>query len=660
VATAGWHPTLQRQLKRLGLDAARPDVSRDVSPGAAPDRAPGSWPAVLPALLERVSRAYTEADQDRYLLERSQEVASREMGELHAQLAASQARLASLLSLSSDWVWEQDAGLRFNYVSSHTTGVGLELAALLDGKHALLDLEVQGEGGAAQFEALVAARSAFRNIVCGVREQGQPRYYVRISGEPVFVDDEFRGYRGVGSDVTQVTLAEQRVQQLARYDVLTGVANRSMFMQQLDHALARARRAGMALSVFFIDLDRFKAVNDTLGHDAGDELLKAVAARLTRLLRGADIVGRLGGDEFVVLLDGNPDAATLTKIAGRALTELAEPLHLLGRPVQVSASLGISRFPDDGQDAATLLKCADTAMYLAKARGKNNFQFFTPRLAERSAAEMTLEGELRQAIQGHELRLHYQPKFDVRSGALVGMEALVRWQHPQRGLLAPGAFIAMAEESGLIVPMGRWVLEAACRQLRDWRNAALAPPRCSVNVSARQFSHPALVDEVRHAMAAAAVPASALEIEVTESVLMADPERAQQSLKRLHGLGVHIAIDDFGTGYSSLSYLKRFPAQTLKIDRSFVDGLPLDRDDAAITRAVISLAHSLDMRVVAEGVETESQLQFLAEAGCDEAQGFLLGRPLVPERLAELLAGAGSSMQPCTPPRPLPAIPPTS
>jgi diguanylate cyclase (GGDEF)-like protein len=508
------------------------------------------------------------------------------------------------------------------------------------GRHAVLDLDVQGEGAAAQFQALVAARSAFRNVVCGLRAAGRPSCYLRISGEPVFDNGHFTGYRGVGSDVTQATLAEQRVQQLARYDVLTGVANRSMFVHQLEHALARARRASTSLSVFFIDLDRFKSINDTLGHEAGDELLKTVASRLTGLLRGADVVGRLSGDEFVVLLDGTPDTAMLSKIAGRALTELAEPLHLAGRAVQISASVGISRFPGDGNDAASLLKCADTAMYLAKARGKNNFQFFTPQLAERTAAHLSLEVELRHAIQHDELVLHYQPKFDVRSGALLGMEALVRWLHPQRGLLGPGEFIALAEESGLIVPMGRWVLEAACRQHRAWQDAGWQPPRCAVNVSARQFAHPSLVDEVRHALAAAGLDASALEIEVTETALMGDPERAQQALERLHSLGVQIAIDDFGTGYSSLSYLKRFPAQTLKIDRSFVDGLPLDRDDAAITRAVISLAHSLDMRVVAEGVETERQLAFLAEAGCDEAQGYLLGRPMSAERFAELMPPA--------------------
>ncbi len=619
----GLHPTLQRQLRRVGLD-----------PEATP-----TVPA-LPALLERVSRCYTDADQDRYLLERSQEVASREMGELHTQLAASQARLASLLSLSSDWVWEQDASLRFTYISAHTNEVGQGLAAMLSGKHALLDLEALNEIEARQFEAKVAARLPFRNFVCCLARPGGQAFYLRISGEPVFEGAEFRGYRGVGSDVTQATLAEKRVQQLARYDALTGLANRSMFVQQLEHALTRAQHSAATLSVFFIDLDRFKAINDTLGHGAGDELLKCVAQRLTGLLRGASVVGRLGGDEFVVLLDGCRDTAMLTRIAGRLLTELAEPLQLAGRPAQVTASIGISRFPDDGTDAASLLKCADTAMYLAKAHGKNNFQLFTPQLADLTTRHLALEGELRQAIQDRQLLLHYQPKFDVLSGTLLGMEALVRWQHPQRGVLAPGDFIALAEESGLIVPMGRWVLEAACQQIRAWSDAGLATPRCSVNVSARQFAHPALFDEVRNALAGAALDASALEIEVTESVLMGDPVRAQQSLKRLHALGVQIAVDDFGTGYSSLAYLKKFPAQTLKIDRSFVDGLPADRDDAAITCAVISLAHSLDMRVVAEGVETRSQLSFLADTGCDEAQGFLLGRPMAPEFMADLMCMA--------------------
>ena len=624
MADPSLHPTLQRQVKRVGL------LPSDLAAVAC-----------LPVLLERVSRCYAEADQDRYLLERSQAVASREMGELHAQLAASQARLASLLSLSSDWVWEQDTTLRFNYVSAHTNEIGNDLATLLTGKRVLLDLAAVGEVEARQFEASVASRRPFRNVVFGLTQPGGQPYYLRLSGEPVYDGDEFRGYRGVGSDVTAATLAQQRVQQLARYDALTGLANRSMFLQQLEHALVRAQQGGTSLSVFFIDLDRFKAVNDTLGHDAGDELLKAVAARLTGLLRGADVVGRLGGDEFVVLLDGDPDTGMLTRVAGRMLARLAEPLHLGGRPVQVSASVGISRFPGDGADAASLLKCADTAMYLAKARGKNNFQFFTPGLAEQAARHMSLEGELRQAIQQDELRLHYQPLFDVRSAELLGMEALVRWQHPQRGLLAPGEFIALAEESGLIVPMGRWVLETACRQMRAWIDAGLDPCRCSVNVSARQFAHASLLDEVREALASARLDPSALEIEVTESALMEDPERARQSLEGLHALGIRIAIDDFGTGYSSLAYLKRFRAQTVKIDRTFVDGLPGDREDAAITQAVIALGHSLDMRVVAEGVETESQLQFLHEAGCDKVQGFLFARPMAAAQMTALLRAGG-------------------
>ncbi len=615
------HPLLLRQMRRVGI--------------ALDDCA--ALHAALPQLLARISRAYEETDSERYLVGRSQEIASREMGELYNELTASQARLASLVSLSSDWVWEQDASLRFTYVSEHVSGAGNELAMLLGGKRAAVDLTALTSADAERYESQVAERKPFRNFICALVQPGGQPFYVRISGEPVFEGSEFQGYRGVGSDVTQATLVEQRVQQLARFDSLTGLPNRSMFLQHLDASLERARATGSSLSLFFVDLDRFKAINDSLGHDAGDELLKVMAGRLSALLRNSDTVARLGGDEFVVLLDGNPDAATVSRVASRLLTELAEPLRLSDRPVQISASVGISQFPADGADGATLLKCADTAMYLAKSKGKNTFQFFTPQLADQAARQFALEGELRQALIRLEFRLHYQPKYDIRLGTLCGMEALMRWQHPTRGLLAPGEFIALAEESGLIVPMGRWLMGEACRQLREWEDDGLAPPGCSINLSVRQFAHDSVVDEVRSALHTYRIAPRLLEIEITESVLMGDHERTQLLLNRLHELGVQIAIDDFGTGYSSLAYLKRFPAQTLKIDRSFVDGLPDDRDDVAITQAVISLAHSLDMRVVAEGVETEAQLRFLAAAGCDEAQGYLLGRPMTSIRFGQLL-----------------------
>ena len=641
-ATNTLHPLLARQLRRVGLE-----------PAALAQLHPQ-----LPLLLDRIGRAYADAEQDRYVMERSQEISSREMGELYGELKASQARLASLVSLSSDWVWEQDTELRFCYVSSHNSEAGTDLSAVLIGQRAVEDLAALNEDDALAYCSLVAERRPFRNLrfrVEGDRRQlddagepGEPGdaarpvasaapLYIRISGEPVFDGSSFKGYRGVGSDVTLSTLAEQQVLQLARYDSLTGLPNRNMFLAQLEMGLLRARSSQRGMALLFIDLDRFKYVNDTLGHDAGDELLKVMAKRLSGRLRTVDTVARLGGDEFVIVVHDTIDPATLSKVASRVLTVLCEPLRLSDRPVQVSASVGIALYPSDGLDAATLLKNADAAMYLAKARGKNNFQFFTAQLAERAARHFALEADLRQAVIRGELVLHFQPRFRVDSGLLCGMEALLRWQHPTRGLIPPGEFIDLAEECGLIVPIGRWVMDEACQQLRRWREQGLQPPRCSINLSVRQFCNDELVAEVHAALGAAVLESQALEVEITESLLMADPERAQQVLAQLHALGVQIAIDDFGTGYSSLSYLKRFPAQTLKIDRSFIKGLPADRDDSAITQAVIAMAHSLGMQVVAEGVENEAQLDFLRSKGCDEVQGYLLSRPLAADALGELL-----------------------
>ena len=622
------HPLLLRQLRRVGLEAEKADASHPQ----------------LPALLERISRAYADADQARYLLERSQEVASREMTQLYNDLKASQSRLASLVSLSSDWIWEQDTEQRFRYVSSHSGDTGSRLSLLLTGKQALVDLMAVGDDNAKTYASSVVSRLPFRNVTLRALTAEGEALYLRISGEPVFEGDIFRGWRGVGSDVTQATVAEQQVVQLARYDELTGLPNRSTFIAQLELSLNRAHVKEQELALFFIDLDRFKTVNDSLGHAAGDSLLKVMAERLSGLMRDSDMVARLGGDEFVVLLDGGVDTHALSSVAKRMLNVLCEPLRLSGRPLQVSASIGIGLYPADGTDVAGLLKSADTAMYLAKSRGKNNFQFFTADLAQRASRHFVMEGELRQAAERGELRLHYQPRYNLDQTVMCGMEALLRWQHPQRGLLGPGDFIELAEESGLIVPIGRWVLEEACRQMRRWRDIGLNPPRCSVNLSVRQFSHDAIVDEVRAALEQARLESDALEVEITESMLMADTERAQAVMNSLHQLGIRIAIDDFGTGYSSLAYLKRFPAKTLKIDRSFVQGLPDDRDDAAITQAVIAMAHSLGMRVVAEGVETQAQLEFLRHHHCDEVQGYLLARPLPPDSLASLLPACVSAV----------------
>ena len=638
------HALLQRQLKRLGLgpEAGPPDVA--------------GWQQ----LLQRVSRAYEDHDQERYLLERSQDLASEEMAQLYATVRAdrdhldarvrertaalqrSEGRLQSLLSLSADWIWEQDEQLRFTYVSeSIVAATGTTPQALL-GKVRLADSSFDAAPEAvATYQACIEARRAFRDFTFQRTRPDGSKRYICTSGEPVFDDGgSFRGYRGVSRDVTQAMLAEQKVHELARYDSLTGLPNRNMFLGELDRSIARAMRQGGEFAIFFIDLDRFKTINDTLGHDAGDELLRTMADRLQQSLRKNDLVARLGGDEFVVLLEGASTGADLATLANKLLQVIAEPVTVQGLAFLVTGSIGIGCWPVDGEDAATLLKHADAAMYLAKEKGKNKLQFYTAELADMAARQFELESALRLGLVRDELVLHFQPKVSVADGTILGLEALVRWHHPARGLVPPDEFIPLAEERGLIVPLGRWVLQATCRQIRDWRSAGLHSPPVAVNLSARQFADDDLVDHIETAMARYGVTPADIEVELTESALMADPERAKEVLGRLNRLGIRISIDDFGTGYSSLSYLKRFPAETVKIDRSFISGLPLDGDDTAITQAVIAMAHSLGMAVVAEGVETSEQLALLRKLGCDEAQGYLLGRPVVAADMATRLLPA--------------------
>jgi diguanylate cyclase (GGDEF)-like protein/PAS domain S-box-containing protein len=635
--TMNLHALLRRQLKRLAID-----------PESAPNVA--GWRE----LLSRVSRAYDEHDQESYLLERSQDLASQEMAALYATMRAdrdqldsrvrertealrlSEGRLSSLLSLSADWIWEQDANLRFSYLSdgmAAATGIGPEQ---LLGQSRLSDGIFNAPAEAlAAYQACIDGRQPFRDFTYGLTRADGVERFVCVSGEPVFDEGgTFLGYRGVGRDVTQAALAEQKVQELACFDSLTGLPNRNMFFAELDRTVARARRQAQEFAVCYIDLDRFKTINDTLGHAAGDELLRAMAGRLQGAVRAADLVARLGGDEFVVVLESGGGAADISGVAQKMLAAVGQPLTVQGCVLDITGSIGISVYPADGEDAATLLKHADAAMYLAKERGKNNIQFYTCELADLAARQFAMESELRLALARDELFLHYQPKIDIAGGGMRSVEALVRWAHPQRGLVMPGDFIALAEERGLIVPIGRWVMRAACRQIRDWRSAGLAAPSVAVNLSARQFASDTLLDDLVDALRSYGVNASEFEVELTESVLMADPERAGEVLQQMHAMGIRISIDDFGTGYSSLSYLKRVPAQTVKIDRSFIHGLPDDKDDVAITQAVIAMAHSLGLGVVAEGVETDAQLQMLRQMGCDEAQGYLLGRPMSAADLA--------------------------
>ena len=444
----------------------------------------------------------------------------------------------------------------------------------------------------------------------------------------------------IGSQIGQFMArrqAEERVRHLAHFDELTGLPNRSLFNQRLSHALARARRAEEPLAILFIDLDRFKNINDTLGHEAGDRVLKEIAQRLRGCLREVDTVSRLGGDEFVVLIEGASRPADVAEVAQKILAAVALPLLLESQEFHVTASIGISTCPGDSDDLQGLMKNADIAMYRAKERGKNNFQFYSAQINVHTLERAALESDLRHALERKEFLLHYQPKVDIGSNRIVGMEALVRWQQPGKELIPPAQFIPLAEETGLIVPIGEWVLKAACLQNKAWQDEGLPRLRVAVNLSPRQFAHENLLQDVARVLAETGLDPAWLEFEITEGMVMRDPEHAVTLLRGLKAMGIHLSMDDFGTGYSSLSYLKRFPLDSVKIDRSFIRDIPGDGDDAAITQAIIAMAHSLRLGVIAEGVETDEQLHFLRENGCDEMQGYLFSRPLAAEQFLALM-----------------------
>ena len=432
------------------------------------------------------------------------------------------------------------------------------------------------------------------------------------------------------SDMTVLKQAEERVLHMANHDSLTRLSNRAGLQSRLEQAVASARRAGRHLAVLFIDLDRFKNINDTLGHAVGDELLVVVAQRLKAIVRESDAVARLGGDEFVVVLTdlAAPAVRPAALVAAKIVQELGHSYQILGHVVHSTPSIGIAVFPDDGADGALLMKNADAAMYHAKSAGRNNFQFFAQPMNDAAVARLELENGLRQAVARGEFQLHYQPQIDLASNEVVGVEALVRWRHPQLGLVAPLKFITLAEEIGLIVPIGEWVLGEALRQLAEWRRQGMAHLTVSVNISAHQLGVSEFVGMVLSKLAAQGLPASALRLEITESVAMQRPEQTVALLRELRRLGVGLAIDDFGTGYSSLSYLKQLPLNCLKLDRSFVSDIESDANDAAICAATISLAHNLGLAVVAEGVETAAQLSFLRSLGCDGVQGYFFSKPL--------------------------------
>jgi diguanylate cyclase (GGDEF)-like protein/PAS domain S-box-containing protein len=480
---------------------------------------------------------------------------------------------------------------------------------------------------------VVHQRGRWRGEMTGRRSDG-----ITFPQEISLTAIEGGGVVIVVRDVTERTYAEEQIKHLAYHDALTGLPNRLLFKDRLTVALSHAQREHTRLAVLFLDLDRFKVINDSLGHNIGDQLLQAVAARVQACVRDSDTVARLGGDEFTIMIPGLVRSEDAAPVAQKILEAVRYPFHLEGREFYITTSIGISLYPEDGMDAETLIKNADTAMYQAKEQGRDNYQLFNAYINARALQRIALEHGLRRALLNEEMRVHYQPIFDFRAGRIVGMEALLRWTHPEMGAIPPSVFIPLAESTGLMMPIGQWVLRTACMQAKSWHDAGHKNLSLAVNLSVTQLQQPDLVARVREVLEETGLPPRLLELEITESSAMQSPEASVRTLYDLKKLGIRISLDDFGTGHSSLSYLKRFPIDTLKIDQSFVRDINSDPDTAAIVTAIIAMAHSLRLKVIAEGVEFSEQANFLKHYSCDQMQGYLIKAPVGAEEFFELIA----------------------
>jgi diguanylate cyclase (GGDEF)-like protein len=578
--------------------------------------------------------------------------------------------LVAIVALVCIWSWQltrTQRGIRraretFAAASEASLDAFFVLRSVVDSAGAIIDFRIEATNGRAQqltglardvldATTILSIFPAYRDngifddmvtvATHGGMREGEWRGVARVTRDlwlhrqVVAVED---GVVAIVRDITERKLAEERIYHMAHHDDLTGLPNRSLIRDRLDHAILQAERKGRCVAVAFIDLDSFKLVNDGLGHNAGDELLKVVGERMQQCVRADDTLGRFGGDEFVIILGDLSDrAAEITPLLERIRQAVTEPVLLEGQEVQVSCSMGVVMYPRDGLDPNTLMMNADAAMYRAKEMGNNNFQFYTREMNASLEEKLVLLEGLRSALDEQQFSLLYQPKVDLRSGRMFGVEALIRWHHPEQGMISPLRFIGLAEESGLIVDIGHWVLQTACRQNMAWRAAGLDPISISVNVSPRQFEDKRLVERVARALADSALDPASLELEVTEGLIMRDLAQAVGKMRELKAMGVALSIDDFGTGYSSLSALKSFPISSLKIDKSFIRDLADNPDDQAIAMAVISLGHKLNLRVIAEGVETEQQRRFLHENDCDEMQGYLFSRPLPADEVAAML-----------------------
>ena len=562
--------------------------------------------------------------------------------EVELQLRASERRFRDFAEAAGEYVWETDAEGRFSFVSSRIkTVLGYDASEMIGRRDIDFMPPEEPDRVATWIEDHTRLDGSYRDLEHRFLNKGGDIVWVQVNAVRIASPDgRSIGRRGTCRDVTDRRKADERISVLATRDTLTGLPNRMLFNDRLEQGLVNARRSKQSVALMFIDLDRFKNINDSLGHDVGDLLLKEVAVRMQGCIRKGDTLSRLGGDEFVVTLEGLQQAEDAAQVARKIINALAQPMLIAGHMLTTSCSLGIAIFPEDAEDSAALMKNADTAMYHAKERGRRNFQFFSRAMNLRAVERQSVETALRLALDRDEFELVYQPQVDIASGRMAGMEALLRWRHPERGLLPPAAFIDVAEDTGLVEPIGQWVLRAACMQSKAWIDAGLPAMRVSVNISARQFNQPRQFSRaVNRVLAATGLDPGLLELEMTEGVLLHHAEENIQALRRLGKLGLRIAIDDFGTGYSSLSYLKQLPIHSLKIDRSFVRDLDANNESEIIVNTIIAMGHALKLRITAEGVENLAQLSALKRLGCDEYQGFLFSKGIkAPEFAQRFLA----------------------
>lgn len=564
------------------------------------------------------------------------DISARKKAEL--DLEASEERFRSLLAMSSDWYWEQDEQYRFSRISG-----GMSRATRVAPKERFgkprWDIPYLGIGKEQMDEhrRQVEAHQPFRDFQYAYAIENGEIWWVSVSGEPMFdTAGVFRGYRGVGTNITEKKRVEAQIREMAEYDFLTGLPNRMLLGARFDFAVRQAARGEVGMALMFIDLDRFKNINDSLGHHIGDQILAGTARRLLDCTRATDTVSRHGGDEFIVLLPGVTDATALAQLAEMLIEKIGAPQLVNEHELTVTPSIGITIWPTDGADLATLIKNADLAMYHSKGEGRNQFSFFRAEMNERVSERLRIENALRRSLLRaaqdgelpHEFSLRYQPIFHFPERRLIGVESLLRWDSAELGAVDPIKLIPVAEESGLIVELGEWVAREACAALGRWRAAGLPHFPMTINVSGLQFKSRRVIDVLLDAVRAHGLTPQDIEIELTESALVREGDAANGTLTALADAGFRLVVDDFGTGYSNLAYLKRFDISKLKIDQTFVRDITTDPDDAAITRGIIGLAKSLGLRVVAEGVEHAAQLDYLLASGCEEAQGFLLSAPL--------------------------------